>query len=281
VEEQEVQSKGVAARRGPKQPSTRQPVRNASEHSSARQAGEPASQERNQVREKRNGRFSQSTGKGSRSSLSGGRWWNGGRSDERLTRESHVENRTGVHSARRANRVDEEPGRVEVRASIIATKRGNARGVKGRRKIDRIKPARRKLPPTVIRLYGEGSEQGGELCPGKGTTEEYLLADFESMLAGCHKAQSDTSGKQPQCRRDRNPLVRVSESLGMSSLTDRPYQLESRMRENRPSGSEGGARYRNISFLPLSIMQSLRDARGHHPITPRGRIRGRERRSCA
>jgi hypothetical protein len=143
VKEQEVQSKGVAARRGLKQPSTRQPVRNASEHSSARQAGEPASQERNQVREKRNGRYSQSTGKGGRSSLSGGRWWNGSRSDGRLTRENHVGNETGVHSAKRANRADKEPDYVEVRASIVAEKRSNVRGAKGRRKIEQVRPAGR------------------------------------------------------------------------------------------------------------------------------------------
>src|SRR5271156_5289291 len=38
----------------------------------------------------------------------------------------------------------------------------------------------------------------------------------------------------------------------------RPYQLESRMRENRLSGSEGGAILTQLS-LPLSIILSLRD----------------------
>jgi hypothetical protein len=37
------------------------------------------------------------------------------------------------------------------------------------------------------------------------------------------------------------------------SLTVRPYQLESRMRENRLSGSEGGATV-IPSSLPLSII---------------------------
>jgi len=77
VKEQEVQSKGVAARRGPKQPSTRQPVRNASEHDSARQAGEPTSQGRNQVRNDRNEWHSQSTEKDGCLSLPGGWWRNG------------------------------------------------------------------------------------------------------------------------------------------------------------------------------------------------------------
>src|ERR1700751_4452788 len=72
--EQEVQSKGVAERRGLKQPSTRQLVRNASEHDSARQAGEPASQRRNQVRRERKQWHSQSTVKDGYLSLSGG-WW--------------------------------------------------------------------------------------------------------------------------------------------------------------------------------------------------------------
>src|SRR6516164_7082889 len=40
VREQEAQSKGDAARHGLEQPSARDPVRNASEHDSARQAGE-------------------------------------------------------------------------------------------------------------------------------------------------------------------------------------------------------------------------------------------------
>jgi hypothetical protein len=119
VKEQEVQSKGVAERRGPKQPSTRRLVHNVSEHDSARQVGELASQERNQVRQERNQWHSQSTGKDGHWSLSGGWWWNGSQSDERLTRENHVENETGVHSAERAKRADKEPGYVEVRASIV------------------------------------------------------------------------------------------------------------------------------------------------------------------
>ena len=168
MKEHEVQSKGVAARRGLRQPSTRRLVRNASEHSAARQADEPASQERNQVREKRNGRHSQSTGRRGRSSLSGGRWWNASRSDQRLKRENHVTNETGVHSAKRANRADKEPEYVEVRASILAEKRGNARGVKGRRKIEQMRSAGRNRPPLVIGLSGGRSVQRGELCPAKG-----------------------------------------------------------------------------------------------------------------
>jgi hypothetical protein len=189
VKEQEAQSKGVAVRRGLKQPSARGPVRNASEHDSARQVGEPASQERNQVRNNRNGWHSQNTEKGGCSSLSGGWWRNGSRSDEQLTRENHVENGTGVHSARRANRADKEPGRVEVRASIVAVKRGNARGVKGRRKIDRIKPARRKLPPSVIRPLGDRSVQGGELCPAKGIQRN----TFQLTLTRCWQAATKRS----------------------------------------------------------------------------------------
>jgi len=77
MKEQEAQSKGVAARRGLKQPSARQPVRNASEHDSARQAGEPASQGRNQVRGERNEWHSQNMVKDGYSSLSGGWWRNG------------------------------------------------------------------------------------------------------------------------------------------------------------------------------------------------------------
>jgi len=43
VKGQEARRKGVAARRGLRHRSARWPVRNASEHDSARQAGEPAS----------------------------------------------------------------------------------------------------------------------------------------------------------------------------------------------------------------------------------------------
>jgi hypothetical protein len=64
VKEQEAQRKGVAERRGLKQLSARSLVRNASEHDSARQAGEPASQGRSQVRLDRKGRHSPSTVKG-------------------------------------------------------------------------------------------------------------------------------------------------------------------------------------------------------------------------
>ena len=188
MKEQEVQSKGVAARRGLKQPSTRRLVRNASEHVSARQVGEPASQERNQVRQERNEWHSQSTVKDGYSGLSGGRWWNGSQSDERLTRENHVENRTGVHSARRANRADKEPGYVEVRASIVAPKRGNARGAKGRRKIERIRSAGRKKPPLVINLSGARSKHGGELCPAKGpqrnTSQPTLIRCWQAAAKG-------------------------------------------------------------------------------------------------
>jgi hypothetical protein len=117
-------------------------------------------------------------------SLLGGWWRNGSQSDERLTWENHVENGTGVHSARRVNRADKEPGHVEVRASIVAAKRGNARGVKGRRKIDRIKPARRKVPPSVISLLRDRSVQGGELYPAKGTQRN----TFQLTLTRCWQA---------------------------------------------------------------------------------------------
>ena len=64
VKEQEAQSKGGTERRGPEQPSARQPVRNTSEHDSARQVGETASPERSQVRLERNQWDSPSTEKG-------------------------------------------------------------------------------------------------------------------------------------------------------------------------------------------------------------------------
>jgi len=54
VREQEAQSKGDAARHGLEQPSARHPVRNASEHDSARQVGETARDARSQVRQERN-----------------------------------------------------------------------------------------------------------------------------------------------------------------------------------------------------------------------------------
>ena len=87
-EEQEAQSKGGAERRGLEQPSARQPVRNTSEHDSARQVGETTSAARSQVRHERNQWDSPSTEKGRCWGLSGGWWWNGGRRDERVTRES-------------------------------------------------------------------------------------------------------------------------------------------------------------------------------------------------
>ena len=252
MKEQEVQSKGVAVRRGLKQPSTRRLVRNASEHSSARQVGEPASHERNQVRLERNEWHSQSTVRDGYSSLSGGRWWNGSRSDERLTRENHVENETGVHSAKRANRADKEPDYVEVRASIVAEKRGNARGVKGRRKIEQIRPAGRNRPPLVIGLSGERSVQGGELCPGKGVQKK----TFQPTLTCCWQAA--IKGRQIPMQSKRGVAEPRSSTRGWPRYTSvsqshrRSYRLESRMRENRLSGSEGGATL-IPSSLPLSI----------------------------
>jgi len=126
-----------------------------------------------------------------------------------------VENRTGVHSARRANRVDKEPGHVEVRASIVAAKRSNARGVKGRRKVDRIKPVGRKLPPLVIGLFGVGSEQGGELCPAKGPQRKTL----QLTLNRCWQAATKGSQAPVQSKHDvaeyGTSLFASPEKLGM------------------------------------------------------------------
>jgi hypothetical protein len=222
VKEQEVQSKGVAARRGLKQPSTRRLVRNESEHDSARQVGEPASQGRSQVRPERNGWHSQSTVKDGYSNLSGGWWWNGSRSDERLTRENHEGNKTGVHSASRAKRADKEPGCVEVRASIVAQKRGNARGAKGRRKIERIRSAGRKNPPLVIGPLGARSVQGGELCPAKGaqrnTLQPTLIRYWQAAARGSQIPEKSKFG----VAEPRTVLLRVPGPTRHVSLTVDP-----------------------------------------------------------
>jgi hypothetical protein len=258
VKEQEVQSKGVAARRGLKQPSTRQPVRNASEHDSARQVGEPASQGRNQVRSERNEWHSQSTVKDGQSNLSGGWWRNGSRSDGRLTRENHVGNETGVHSANRAKRADKEPGCVEVRASIVEQKRGNARGAKGRRKIERIRSAGRKNPPLVIGPLGTRSVQGGELCPAKGVQRNTLQPTLIRCWQAAAKGSQTPEKSKLAVAEPRASLVEVPRSYSACQSHRRPYRLESRMRENRLSGSEGGA-ILIPSSLPLSFSVSLRD----------------------
>ncbi len=57
---------------------------------------------------------------------------------------------------------------------------------------------------------------------------------------------------QPLLRRTRAVQSRHSPSCGPSILTKVNHQLESRMRETRPSGSEGGGTEPNRSFLPLS-----------------------------
>jgi hypothetical protein len=185
--------------------------------------------------------------------LSGGRWWNGSRSDERLTRENHIGDETGVHSAKRANRADKEPDYVEVRASIVAEKRGNARGVKGRRKIEQIRPARRNRPPLVIGLSGGRSVQGGELCPEKGAQRKI----FQPTLTCCWQAA--IKGRQVPMQSKRGVAEPRSSTRGWPRYVSacqshrRPYQLESRMRENRLSGSEGGATF-IPSSLPLSFI---------------------------
>ena len=209
-------------RRGLKQPSTRRLVRNASEHDSARQAGELASQERNQVRQERNEWHSQSTVKDGQTSLSGGWWRNGSQSDGRLTRENHAENKTGVHPAKRGNRAGEEPGWVEVRASIVAQKRSNCRGAKGRRKIERIRSAGRKNPPVSDQPLGERSRQGGELCPGKGTQRN----TFQPGLIHCWQAVEKGSQTQEKSKlgvaEPRTILLKFSGPTRHVSLTVDP-----------------------------------------------------------
>ena len=103
-----------------------------------------------------------------------------------------MENETGVHFARRAKRADKEPDCVEVRASIVAEKRGNARGEKGRRKIDRNRPVGRKKPSSVIGFARSRSVQGWRTLSREGSAEEHPPANPDSMLAGCHKRWSDT-----------------------------------------------------------------------------------------
>ena len=81
------------------------PVRNASEHDSARQVGETARDERSQVRKERNQRDSPSTAKGRCWGLSGGWWWNGGVeviSDKHGRPATGL--RSGVHAGSRGRR---------------------------------------------------------------------------------------------------------------------------------------------------------------------------------
>src|ERR1700747_3530871 len=87
------------------------------------------------------------------------------------------------------------------------------------------------------------------------------------MLAGCRKRQSNTRAKQTRRRRTENVLVEVPRSNSACQSHCRPYRLESRMRENRLSGSEGGATL-IPSSLPLSIISSLRDKNERCPVEP-------------
>ena len=184
--------------------------------------------------------------------MSGGWWRNGSRSDERLTRENHVANETGVHSAKRANRADKEPDYVEVRASIVAEKRGNARRAKGRRKIEQIRPAGRNRPPLVIGLSGERSVQGGELCPGKGVQSK----TFQPTLTCCWQAA--IKGRQIPMQSKRGVAEPRSSTRGWPRYVlacqshRRPYRLESRMRENRLSGLMRGGKQTVIGLVPLN-----------------------------
>ena len=87
----------------------------------------------------------------------------------------------------------------------------------------------------------------------KGSAEEHLPANHDPLLAGGPKRQSDTREKQARCRRTSNFLVGVPRSNSACQSHGRPYRLESRMRENRLSGSEGGAILIRSS-LPLSFI---------------------------
>ena len=145
MEQQEARSNCVTVRWGGEQPSARNVVGNASELDSARQVGEPASHGRSQAlpqgSDPRRSHHMAMIGRGSLSGV-----WRSKAipSDVRGRREIPAETDALCRFIRPKARWvmgGNLAGTVrEVRASVGAKKRGNARGAKGRRKVEAGRP---------------------------------------------------------------------------------------------------------------------------------------------
>ena len=131
-------------------------------------------------------------------------------------------------------------GLVAGRAFIVATKPGNAGGAKGRRKMK----TRESVPDPTSSIAARLE---------RGNTARY--SSSWRRTSGGHPG----NGMLAQARTHWTNLL-----TALVSICDQPlpfigedYQLESRMRETRPSGSAGGAEQINAPSLPLSLSMRI------------------------
>ena len=123
----------------------------------------------------------------------------------------------------------EEPCPEGDRASVVARKRGNARGAKGGRKMETTNKAKKEKSTVNVLWTQSGEEQ-----------REYAnLRLFDQCLLAA-PVTGDNHGSN---------LTPINGWVGRPPL-EVNYQLESRMREICQSGSEGGASL--ALSLPLS-----------------------------
>jgi hypothetical protein len=124
----------------------------------------------------------------------------------------------------------EEPCPEGDRASVVARKRGNARGAKGGRKVETTNKAK-KEKRTVNVLWTQSGEEQHKYAK---------LRLFEQCLLAA-PVTGDNRGWN---------LTPINGCAGRPPLEPN-YQLESRMREICQSGSEGGAK---LTFVPTPIL---------------------------
>jgi len=114
------------------------------------------------------------------------------------------------------------------RASVVAKKRGNARGVKGGRKVETLNESAKENNTVNVQWTQFGEEQ-------KQVREPSTLV--QSLLAAPVTGDNDRTN------------LEVQENASANLLASN-HQLESRMQENCQSGSEGGAK---PTFVPTPI----------------------------
>jgi hypothetical protein len=137
-----------------------------------------------------------------------------------------------------AGRNPQERVRAEVRAAIVVWKRGNARGAKGGRKRNHL--GKQALSNKHDRLLTE-LEACGQKSLGEARSQEWCV--------GKSKAEEDDLANPRRTFGRRPSGTLVTEDSAKS-------RLESRVREIRTHGSEGGAGQSNALFLPLSFQKS-------------------------
>ena len=116
------------------------------------------------------------------------------------------------------------------RASVVAKKRGNARGVKGGRKVETLNESAKENSTVNVQWTQFGEEQ-------KQVREPSTLV--QSLLAAPVTGDNDRTN------------LEVQENASANLLASN-RQLESRMQEICQSGSEGGAK---SYFVPTPIGQ--------------------------